>query len=102
MDVVRTLLMIGIFFSGYLVVQFGPLFYGVAVLTKLSCLCLYVLFILLVLALVDTIVPSRCPRTAVLSSRRSYVKKQLTHKSEDTAKRLENARQPSLGRDKSG
>jgi len=103
-DVVRTLLIIGVFFSGYLLVQFGPLFRGLAVLTKLSCLCLYILFIFLVWALIDTIVPGVCARTAVLSSRRSYVKKQLTQKSEDREKKLENARRPSLGMisDKSG
>jgi len=101
LDIVRGLLTIGVIFSGYLLVQFGPLFRGVAVLTKMTCLFLYLFFILLVWALLDTMLSGRCPKTAVLSARRDYVQKQLTLKNEKAVKKKEEAKE-NVGRKPSG
>jgi len=96
--VVRSLLIFGVLFSAYLLVQFGPLFKGTQILTKLSCMCAYVGFILLTWVMVDMMCPEHSRNSEILAGRREYVRKAVMQKSEDAV--FERVNQATKGSDK--
>jgi anoctamin-10 len=87
-SVIDGLLVTGIVYSGYLLVQFGPAFRGCEILTKLSFLCIYVVFLLASRIFIDFLSPSTSDDVKVLIGRRQYVKKALWHKSETVKMQL--------------
>jgi len=80
--IVHILLIVGMTFTGYLLVQFGPSFKGTSILTRLFCLCLYVFLSVLIWASVDVAFPQHCPNTEILAARREYVTKKLFNRIE--------------------
>jgi len=90
--IVHILLIVGMAFTGYLLVQFGPSFHGTSILTRLFCLCLYIIGSVIIWACVDLAFPQHCPKTDILSARREYVTKKLLQRNEnqkDGLQRLE-------------
>jgi len=81
--IVHILLIVGMAFTGYLLVQFGPSFRGTSVLTRLFCLCLYIMTSVLIWACVDLVLPNHCPKTDILAARREYVTKKLLQRNEN-------------------
>jgi hypothetical protein len=82
-NVIQCLLTAGCIFTGYLLVQFGPLFHGTLMLTKLTGLLLYGLCVLVLWEFIDLVFPPECPAKKILEGRRNYVKQKLMQKSED-------------------
>jgi len=77
MTVVEFLQVAGIMFSGYLLVQFEPLFQGAAVLTKFSCMCFFCGVLLASCKALDYLVPTHSHRTETLQARRDYSARKL-------------------------
>lgn len=91
-DIVLFLTILGIFFSGYLTVQFGTLFEGTMLLTKLSCLCMYVATVLSLWVVVDYAVPPTSDNALLIDERREYVMDKMHDKEQDAIlSRLEKA-----------
>jgi len=82
-DIVQFLLVVGVLFSGYLLVQYGPSLRETALLTRLFCLCLYIAGMVFVWGVVDLAYPEHCRRTDILTGRREHVIKKLLQKGED-------------------
>lgn len=77
MSVVKFLTIVGIVFSGYLMVQFEPLFFGANVLTKLSCMILFCSLLFMLCFSLDLLVPKHSNRTEILQARRDYSARKL-------------------------
>merc|ERR1719487_305002 len=72
-EVFYFLMLLGVLFSAYLLVQFAPLFQGTYLITKLTGFLLYCLFIGLVWVLVDLACPPTDARSGILEDRRRVV-----------------------------
>lgn len=84
-DVIQFLLIFGVVFSGYLLVQYAPMFQGAEVLTKLFCMCLFCTLVAAFWKLIDLFIPQQSPGSRVLEARRDYVKQKILQKAEDAA-----------------
>lgn len=84
-DVIQFLLVFGVVFSGYLLVQYAPMFQGAEVLTKLFCMCLFCTLVAAFWKLIDLFIPQQSPGSRVLEARRDYVKQKILQKAEDAA-----------------
>jgi len=82
-DIVQFLLVVGVLFSGYLLVQFGPSLRETGLLTRLFCLCLFVAGTMLACCLVDLVLPDHSLKTDILRGRRLHVVKKMLQKGED-------------------
>jgi len=82
-DVFYFLMLLGVLFSAYLLVQFGPLFKGTQLLTKVSCMFFYCFFIGLVWVCVDIVCPPTDASNELLEDRRKVVEARLHHIHED-------------------
>jgi len=81
-SVIHCLMFTGIFFSGYLLVQFEPMFAGAQVLTKLTCLTVYSGTLILWFVVADWLFPTRTPSVQTLEGRRDHTAKKLQQKVE--------------------
>jgi hypothetical protein len=81
-DVIHCLMFTGIFFSGYLLVQFEPMFAGAHLLTKLTCLMLYSGLLIFWFVVCDWLFPKRTPSVQTLEGRRDHTQKKLQEKIE--------------------
>jgi len=79
-SILSGLMFLGLIFSGYLLVQFGPIFKGTETLTKATFWVLYGLSLEFLGRLVDFASPSRLLDTEILIASRNYVKSVLTAK----------------------
>jgi len=75
--VVEILQVVGIVFSGFLLVMFEPLFDGTAALTKLSCMCFFCGILLVSCKALDTLVPRQTHQAEILQDRRDYSARKL-------------------------
>jgi len=78
-DVLYFLMLLGILFSAYLLVQFGPVFEGTRLITKLSGMFLYCFIIGVLWVCVDLACPVKDPRSELLESRREVVEQKVQH-----------------------
>jgi hypothetical protein len=83
LPIVDWLMNMGVLFTGYLMVNFGPLFQGTAVLTKLTGLIVYVMFVQLGWLVIDILIPHNTSQAELLESRRNHVAKKLAEKNQD-------------------
>jgi len=72
-DVFYFLMMLGVIFSAFLLVQFGPLFKGCLLLTKFSGAFIYCLIVVLIWQCVDFCCPPSDSRSDLLENRRLVV-----------------------------
>jgi len=72
-EVFYFLMLLGVLFSAYLLVQFAPLFHGTLLLTKMTGFFLYCFLIGLLWVVTDLACPPSDPRSALLDDRRSAV-----------------------------
>jgi len=77
------LMILGVLFSAYLLVQFAPLFHGTLLITKLSGFFVYCFFIGIVWVLVDIFCPPTDCRTVILGDRRDVVECMVMQISDD-------------------
>merc|ERR1719362_1018971 len=96
--VIHSLMLVGIFFSGYLLVQFEPMFAGAMVLTKLTCLTLYAGTLIFTFVAIDWIFPERTQSVQILEGRRDYTEKKLHDKVE---RKIQEREREDLARDES-
>lgn len=84
-DVASVLMGIGVLFSGYLLVQFGPLFKDTIVLTKVTGFLMYLALVRLIWAGVDAACPASSDCADLLDARRRHVARKVAETSEDNA-----------------
>lgn len=80
--IINTLVTIGMVFSGYLLVEYGAVFKGTQVLTKVTGMGLYGLFLVSCRSLVDLWAPVHSEKRDLLTARRQCVTMSLLRKSE--------------------
>lgn len=72
-DIFYFLMGLGVLFSAYLLVQFGPLFKGTVLLTKLTGIFMYCFLVLLIWLCVDLCCPASDSKSQLLEDRRNVV-----------------------------
>lgn len=77
------LMVLGVLFSAYLLVQFAPLFKGTCLISKVSGAGLYVLFIGFLWVVVDIVVPAHDSSSDKLDGRRRLVEHRVMQIHED-------------------
>jgi len=82
-DAVNVLAVVGVIFSGYLLVNFGPLFKGTMILTRVSGLILWGVCVLALWFMVDFVFSPNSESVDILDARRAHVKKKLTERNSD-------------------
>jgi len=83
LTITEALMSVGVLFTGFLLVNFGPLFKGTEVLTKVTGLVLYVGFVNLLWVFIDICVPRHSPGAELLEARRDHVAKKLAEFHQD-------------------
>lgn len=82
-EVFYFLMLLGVLFSAYLLVQFAPLFQGTFLLTKLTGFFIYLMLIGAIWACVDLTCPPTDPRSGLLDDRRHVVEHKVMALQED-------------------
>jgi hypothetical protein len=78
------LAVVGVIFTGYLIVNFGPLFEGTLILTRVSAVLVWFLLVGTLWFLVDFFVSPENSSKDILEARRAHVKKRITEKMSDS------------------
>jgi len=78
------LMIVGVLFSAYLLVQFAPLFQGTFLITKLTGFFLYCFLVAVVWECVDIACPTTDPRSVLLGDRRQVVEATVMQNHEDS------------------
>lgn len=81
--IVTQLMFFGMAFTGYLLVQFGPLFRDTRTLTKLTGFVCFLIFAMIMVGIVDMVVPNVSESKDILDARREHVRKKLIQKNSD-------------------
>jgi hypothetical protein len=97
-DIIKLLMQIGVGFTAYLLVQFGPNFVGCATLTKLTGFAMFCALVMIFWVMVNGAAPPNSYAADILSGRRQHVKKEIMQVNEDTFfDRLAQAEQQASG-----
>jgi hypothetical protein len=74
------LAIIGVIFTGYLIVNFGPLFKGTMILTRVSALLVWFMLVAFLWFLVDFAISPDNSNVDILEARRAHVHKKITER----------------------
>jgi hypothetical protein len=83
-EITNFLRVVGVLFSGYLLVAFGPLFSGTELMTRMSGLLFYFFFVRLSWLICDVAYPPQSEAAELLEARREYVTDVVLHRKEDS------------------
>merc|ERR1719329_20914 len=72
-EVVIGLMYIGLLFSGFLLAAYGDMLQGTSMITRISIVGVFCIFISLIWAVIDYLIPSTCKSVEIMAARRTNV-----------------------------